>query len=373
MNVTSRRGFLKQMGAAAAAIMFGRGLLTATVGEGGKFNFLVVGDSLIWGQGLNEKDKFYSLTAEWLRQEAFGSPRPVDLKVKAHSGATLKFHPKDAEAYRKAGRDENFPYAPETNIGFPSIWKQLENAAAEYKAEGTPGGADIIMLTGGLTDISAAKLLDPSGDDKILPKWIEKHCLHDMFDVLEHATEQHPNSVIAVVGYYPMISPKTSSGKLFNSWLETMSFPRVLKPMANNPLTRAMFFNKIRRKVMGRSRIWIEHSDKNLRLAVDRFNSKFKRPRAIFIQSPLTEDTCLETPNTLLFKMGKNGRVEDPNFEKRQADCRAELPELKKSTGLNYPVRYCEIAAVGHPNPAGSRVYADAITKALAPLLTLAD
>jgi hypothetical protein len=181
MPDTSRRDFLKQLGTVSAAILLGRGLLTGATDGSGKLNFLVVGDSLVWGQGLEEKDKFYTLTAEWLRREAFGSPRAVDLKVKAHSGSNLKFHADDAEAYRKARRDETFPYKPEVNIGFPSIWKQIEIAAAEYKAAGDVDGAGLIMMTGGLTDISVAKLLDPKGDDKLLPAMIEKYCRDDMF------------------------------------------------------------------------------------------------------------------------------------------------------------------------------------------------
>ena len=54
-------------------------------------------------------------------------------------------------------------------------------------------------------------------------------------------------------------------------------------------------------------------------------------------------------------------------YESRRDDCRRELSELKRSTGLKYPVRYCEIASVGHPNQAGARAYADATRKVLTP------
>jgi hypothetical protein len=65
----------------------------------------------------------------------------------------------------------------------------------------------------------------------------------------------------------------------------------------------------------------------------------------------------------------KKGRTEDPLFEARGTECRASLAELKSSTGLKYPVRLCEIAAIGHPNPAGSRAYAEAIKRELAAVL----
>ena len=67
--------------------------------------------------------------------------------------------------------------------------------------------------------------------------------------------------------------------------------------------------------------------------------------------------------------MVKNGGAEDPLYHQRRADCDKALPELKKSTGIEYPVRLCEIGGVGHPNPAGARAYADAIKATLTPLL----
>ena len=366
MKEITRRDFLKVLGAASALITFsGRGASLVSIGDDARpFEFLVIGDSLIWGQGLNEKDKFYSLTADWLRNELFAGRRTVNLKVKAHSGATLKFHPDEAEKYRKAQCPENFFHPPEVTLGFPSIWKQLDDAADEYRSAGDANGADLIMLTGGITDISVAKVLDPRGDDSKLRPLIVKYCRDDMFDVLAHAAELNPNATIAVVGYFPMLSPKTPGSRLFNSWLESMRFPHFLKPIANNPVTRKLFFNKMRKSGIRRSRIWFEESNRNLQIAVERFNATSKGAKSIFIRSPLTEDNSLETPNTLLFRM-KGSKVEDPLFETRVAQCDTTLTELKRTTGIDYPVRTCEIAGVGHPDPAGAAAYAEAIKKSL--------
>ncbi len=372
MTNFTRRDFLKALAATSAVFAAsGKGISFSSIADNsGALEFLVVGDSVIWGQGLEEKDKFYSLTADWLRNDAFGTRREVNLNVKAHSGSTLKFHADEAEKYKKSGRDETYYYKPEVNVGFPSVWKQIEVAADEYKIAGKTGGADILMLTGGITDISVSKILDPFGDNKKLPPMIEKYCRDDMFDVIEHAAKKNPNAMIAVVGYFPILSPKTPSGKLFNGWLESMSFPRALKPLANNSLIRPLFFKRLRKKGIARSRIWFEESNRCLQAAVERLNANYDKPRAVFIKSSITEDTCLETPNTLLFRMGKKGVVEDTLYRGRSADCRKALPELKKTTGIDYPVRLCEIAAVGHPNPAGSRAYAEAIKTALTPFLT---
>ncbi len=372
MSNVSRREFLKSLGAAALVALAGR-RLPVFAASADAFEFLVVGDSLIFGQGLLEKDKIYTHVAEWLRTEAFGAPRNVRLKVKAHSGSTLKFHAEEAEKYRKAGRDEVFYYKPEVNVAFPSTWKQIEVAAAEYKGEGKPEGADLVMLSGCVTDITVAKVLDPDGDNTLLRQQAEKYCQHDMLDVLRHAAENNPNAVIAVVGYFPMLSPASKKSRIFNSWLESMGFPRLLKPIANNPITRKLYFERLGRRALKRSQIWNDESNKHLQIAVDRFNAApAGGTRAVFIRSPLTEENAFEAPKTLLFRMGKGGRSDDPMYDERRADCRAALPELKRTTGIEYPVRYCEIAGVGHPNPQGARLYADAIESSIQSLLTQA-
>ncbi|MBX7054176.1 MAG: twin-arginine translocation signal domain-containing protein [Pyrinomonadaceae bacterium] len=365
---TSRRQFLKGLGLASAVMMIGRSaaLSQLTAGKAG-LDMLVIGDSFIWGQGLDERQKIYTLTADWLRSGSDGHRRDVAVKVKAHSGATIKFRKEEALAYQRAGRDETFRYDPEINVGFPSMWKQVEVASGEYRAEGKPDGADLILISGGITDISVAKLLNPSADEKQLPGLIAQYCRDDMFELIEHAALHNPKAIIAVVGYFPIISDKTVGSRLFNSWLETMAFPRPLKPIANNALTRTLYFNKIRRKVIRISDIWITESDKNLKLAIERFNSRSAVPRAVFVPSPITAETCVETPNSLLFRIGKHGRSQDPLYDSRRGVCRESLTELRRSTGLEYPIRYCELAAIGHPNEAGSRAYAESIRTVLKP------
>lgn len=342
--------------------------LRATAPDTAPFEFLVVGDSLNWGQGLDEKDKYYSLTADWLRRDAFGQPRDVNLTVKAHSGTTLKFHEDEAAKYLQAERDEAFEYFPEVNVGFPSSWKQIETAAAEYRAAGKDG-ADLIMISGGITDITTERVFDPKGDDNQLRSEIKTYCQDDMFDLLEHAIAIHPHARIAVIGYFPAITESSTGGKLLNAWLETRGYPRAFKFLVNNPLSRRLFFEKLKKRAIERSRIWFEESNRNMQIAVDRFNEKYGPRRAVFVRSPLTDEHAAEAPNTLLFRMGKNGVVADYKARERIRACRQTLPELKRTTGIDYPVRLCEVAAVGHPTPEGARAYAAAIKSALAPLL----
>ncbi|MBV9241870.1 MAG: hypothetical protein JO314_07675 [Acidobacteria bacterium] len=366
----SRRNFLSRLVAAgfgSSLIVSVRPSLASFTGPE-SYNVLVVGDSLMWGQGLREQDKAYSLVADWLRHGAFDSQRVVELKVKAHSGSTLRFHSDDAEKYRRIGRDENFYYKPELNIGPPSIWKQLETADAEYRSAASHG-ADLILIAGSAPDVAVDKILDPSGDDTILRDDIERYCHRDMVDVLRFAAEKNPAATVAVLGYYPMISSKTSSSRLLNADLELKSFPHLLKPLINNPLFRSVYFKKLRRKAQRRSGIWAAESTKALRAAVDELNKQLGENHAVFVPSPVNDDNTFETPNSLLFGF-RGSHTDDPLYSERSAQCRETLPRLKKEADIVVPLRFCENAAIGHPNPAGAKAYFEAIRTVIQPLIS---
>jgi hypothetical protein len=367
MERITRRDFLKALaGAVAGSVVAGRSFANIFANQQRPFEFLVAGDSLVSGQGLEERDKFYTLVADWLRTEVFAGRRPVYLSVEAHSGSTLKFHPDEAEKYKKAGRDETYYFKPEVNVSFPSTYKQIEVAAEKYRAAGSPG-ADLIMITGGITDITTSRVYNPEGDDDELRREARLYCFEHMYDVLARAAELHPNALMAVVGYFPGIGPNSSDKRLLNAWLEALDTSGFKKSLMNNPLVRPLFFPKLKKRAIERSRIWVEESNKHFASAVDKLNKTLGSERALFIRAPLTEDDATEAPNTKVFRMGKGGVVSDPMARIRIRDCNDALPKLKAETGIDYPVRLCEIAAIGHPDPAGARAYAEAIKTALAP------
>jgi hypothetical protein len=51
------------------------------------FHVVVIGDSIAWGAGLTKYDKYSYLVAKWIAEQ---SNRPVNVKVLAHTGATLE-------------------------------------------------------------------------------------------------------------------------------------------------------------------------------------------------------------------------------------------------------------------------------------------
>lgn len=364
MSAMHRRTFLGLLAGTAAVAVVGRPNLFALSTQSSPFRVLVLGDSLIWGQGLLEKDKTYTHIANWLRNDVFQGRRDVDLKVKAHSGATIKLDPKEAESLKSANIDPAIEYKGEVNIGFPSMTQQVERAGSEYGSS----GADLILLTAGITDIAVEGVLDPFGKEAVLRKEIATYCGAQMAELLGHISKANPNATIVVLGYYPIISKQSRASRVFNGWLESRETASFLKPIFNNALTRTLFFSRIRKKVIKRSKVWLEDSNYHLRKAVESHNAVVASQKAVFVPSPLTDDDAVEAPNTKLFRMKKNGDIEDPLFAERTADCAAVLNDLNSKAKLKYRPSRCAMAAVGHPDPNGAAAYADAVKAALAPM-----
>ncbi len=367
MSAIDRRTFLGLLSGAAAFGLAGRSNLLAFSTQSSPFRMLVIGDSLIWGQGLLEKDKTYSHVANWLQNDVFKGKREVDVKVKAHSGATIEIDPKEAESLKAAKVDPAIEYKGEVNIGFPSMWQQIEKASSEYGSN----GADLILLTAGITDITVEGVLDPFGKDAELRTITAETCGKRVSELLTHLGAANPNATIIVIGYYPIISKRSRASRVFNGWLESRNISSFLKPILNNKLTRPLFFSRIRKKVIRRSQIWLEESNKHLRNSVDAHNAKVGSMKAVFVTSPLTEENAVEAPNTKLFRMKPNGDIEDPLFADRTADCAAVLNDLNSKAKLKYRPSRCAMAAVGHPDANGAAAYAEAVKSALAPLFTV--
>ncbi|HEV7646181.1 MAG TPA: hypothetical protein VGO50_19765 [Pyrinomonadaceae bacterium] len=369
----SRRDFLRSLGVFAGSAFILRGAFSQAPTAAAKpFNFLVVGDSIISGQGLKENQRFYYLVKQWLETEVFENSRPVELKVKAHSGASINLRPTETAALKKAGPqktgiDENKPYPGEVNLTFPSINSQIDTALKEYA---DPRSVDLVMLTGGITDTRLTRIMDPFRSNEALRQEIVKHCGEDMFGLLRHIAVSFPNALIVLVGYYPVISKYTPKKKLLNHVLEVSNFPGALKALVNNPLNRALL-KHYTSKMIARSVLWAEGSTIEFKKTVARLNAEFGSQRAVFVDSPIKEKNSLGAPKTLVFELGKHGRLQDPMASERKTICQEVLPGLRESTDLKFGTRVCEMAGIGHPDPEGAKAIAEAIRRELKSALRL--
>lgn len=362
----SRRKFLKQIGAVSALLFTGRTAFSFPefAQYDRDFEMLIIGDSIMSGQGLNEENKFYTLTKNWLSDEVFNGQRKVNLTNKSHSGARIYLAENEIKALEEAERELDKFYHPEINFSFPSMKVQVDVAANEYEAKNKPAeNIDLIMLTGGLTNLNTSYIINPFNKNSELREKIDEFCNHKMFEFLQYASNTFPNALITVVGYPMIVSKKSSTGKIYNAILELYEFPRPTKPLMNNILTK-QFFKILHNKMNKRSKVWFEGSNKAFQTAVDRHNKSIGRQKAIFVKSPINKDNCFATKNTLLWGMAKNGRTNDSKYDERVEVCNKRIEKMK-DVKLKFKTRFCELSGIGHPNIEGSKAYAEKINKAL--------
>ncbi|MBS1793156.1 MAG: SGNH/GDSL hydrolase family protein [Acidobacteria bacterium] len=356
MTGLSRRRFLKTLGAAAGLLLFPQTLFTQTAGKT-DFEMLVVGDSFIWGQGLREKDKFYTLVKDWLERDLFGATRRVNLKVKAHSGARIYIHEDQLAEMLECGEDpEKFHY-PEADLSFPSITFQIDAARREYE---TGDAVGLVMLSGGITDLVVGNAVNPFLREGKMRRLIHRYSHAAMANLLDHIAEVFPRALVVVVGYFPIVSTKSDVNTLTKYLMKIVKFPHPLQFLLTNLFSK-QFMKIVRKATAERSRIWVYESNKELRDAVREANEKSRRERVVFVESPITEENCFATKNSLLFGMNEDNKPEDELYAERLTECPKVFREIKYRPFGLISERMCELASVAHPNKAGARAYAEAI------------
>jgi hypothetical protein len=367
MKEFSRREFLKQIASAAGLFLASRSVLSLPkfTKDSRPFEMLVVGDSIISGQGLREKNKSYHLVKQWLEREVFGASRQVNLKVKAHSGARISLHKDELKNLLEAEDDINKFYNREINLSFPSIEAQIDAAGKEYESAES---VNLILLSGGITDVTVANLINPFFKEEKLRGSIHKYCNEAMRGLLEHATETFPNASVAVLGYFPLISTKSDVNKISKFFLKVVKFPHPLQMAFTNDLSK-QFMKIIRKKMAKNSKIWVAESNREICEAITKVNTKFDKPKIFFVKTPITEETCYATKNSLLWQTDEDNLPNDEMYNERKIECRKAFDELKFHDYGKLTNRMCEIMGIGHPNIEGAKAYAEAIKDRLRTIL----
>lgn len=163
---------------------------------------LTLGDSVMWGQGLLDKNKFSHLVKKWLVDDK--GIAGVDLKVMAHSGATITVDNKKDTDPRWACMDGEVPRHN------PTITKQVSLAAEDYCGQNIPlEEVDLILLNGGINDIDKLKLLQVTTSIGRVRNMASEYCDREMKKLLYYVASTFPNARIIVTGYFPLITCST--------------------------------------------------------------------------------------------------------------------------------------------------------------------
>ncbi len=115
-------------------------------------NMLVIGDSILWGQGLKPEHKSWYQVKAWLEKT---TGRRVAERIEAHSGTVIEL----------ASTDDRLSASnPEVNVALPTINDQLDAAMKSYA---DASQVDLVLLSGCGNDVGIQNLLNASGTAEI--------------------------------------------------------------------------------------------------------------------------------------------------------------------------------------------------------------
>ena len=300
---------------------------TVGSGEGPVYEMVVLGDSILWGQGLLEEQKT-STIVQYRIAEKLG--RPVHKRVYAHSGATLI----------QSGNLLNLKDG-EVPSSFPHISLQVECVP-------DPGQVDLVLLNGCINDVGAEVLFDPttSPEEIGIEKLCEDKCKEPIRSLLTRIGKRFPRASIVVSGYYPFFSDRTPKmtmrfvSRLFLWMAKTKGEPNRWPDSGDHMIRK--------------SAVWHEVSDKMLREAVEESGGEEGiAGRVVFAPVRFLPENAYGGAESLLWGITEHDNVAFSRWWK----CldRPNVPERMR----------CINASAFHPNPNGAIAYADAILRTL--------
>lgn len=312
------------------------------------YRLAVIGDSVAWGNGLDQEHKYYNLVARWLRTKL---GKPVEIIVYAHSGAVI------SGASGESVKDANL------NSDGPSLMSQAKNI---------PNNVDLILVSGGINDVGIENILDPKTSEdtiRLHSQDIQKYVKGLLMYLVNNIK---PDAKIIVTGYYPLITDDSKLGwkdRGVGVFLTRGSDESVSQALTNlaageaNPtLGKAVSTWQAAKEVginleniiendplfKANSYTFYSISSDSLRAAANDVNKAIGGNRIAFIDPLFQSNNGYRASNSYLWEF-KPGILIESNDE--QYDERSKL--------TTNPVDRNN--AIGHPNVKGASRYADFI------------
>lgn len=291
------------------------------------FRMITLGDSVTWGQGLLEDEKFDRLVQKVLQPL---HPEGVTLERFAHSGAIIG---------PGSGRTATNGEVP---VSSPTILAQLALVP-------TPETADLVILNGGINDVGLPRILNPLAVIPSLQNRVEDACHKGMRNLLGAARAAFTKAScrILVTGYYTILSDQS----------DPLRIPDLLDlhgTAVSGFMAEAKFFDLL----ADRCEEFFQRSEDALQAAV----ADVADPRITFVSSGFTEANAIFVPGTtLLWGLTSELDPEDPAAAARRPEC-----DLTFDQPIDFLRReQCYRASAGHPNVDGAKQYAAKICAAL--------
>lgn len=384
---------------------------------------LALGDSVMWGQGLLDEDKFSHRVSKWLCEQRGGgtcrNKEDVQLHVEAHSGAVIA-EPKKGSRDEKT--EERFTrevapvrYYGEVNNAYPTVGGQIKLARRHYEKNSIPPSeVDLVILNGGINDLNAATLLVHKLFGGNVTERVNRY-FAPMPGILEQVAETFPNARIVVTGYFPLVSEATPENVLWVTIKDWLSVRDAERRGVSDRLKEWLSLRKAEKKLVekaikeeekrsrrgkggkskpgitlsmmaARSREFVQASNYALEAAVNGLNQNKKFPplpvvragdgatppeasmRALFVGVDFKPEHAYAAKESYLWKVGGarpglNLKCADDDLFKdlvTEDDMQENRPCMCDHAGRGTDL-VCFRAGTFHPNKKGANAYYEAI------------
>jgi len=332
------------------------------------FNLLVLGDSILWGQGLKTEHKSWFLVKNWLEQTQHVT---VKERVEAHAGAVI--------GSGGIAPPQSLTVYGEVNSAWPTLHDQVDDA---LRSVGDGSQVDLVLIDGCINDVNARRFLNAGNSGPAIEALAQEKCGAPVEQLLSRIASSFPNAHIVLTGYYPVISEKTPRDLFMRALAKR--FYAALSSEARRPSDKELF-----ERLTAISNAWYEASNRALMDAVAKTNSQLaaraSRQRVTFARIPFLPEHAFAARESRLWGFDATtvrkmlalltfGRVSlqanDEVRSRRSSMCEdffRKTPgesEAQKSARKD-SLMVCRLAAIAHPNRKGAVMYADAITEQL--------
>jgi hypothetical protein len=305
------------------------------------FKMVVLGDSVMWGQGLFEHQKIHTLVAAELAQYGF----IVHNIFQAHSGAIIG-EPDVATNMP--------PIDGEVPVGEPTLFEQLR-AALDGKERDE--SVNLVMISGGANDVDITRILN-------IREWWLDHYIEDAFCrklrlLIERVYYCFPNATIIVTGYYKAFSEESERNIILNV-LKALGFAVPLLPSSVGELVVEMLGPRLTKALVERIEHFRNYAHDCIRdTLVDFIGMVPEAKERLFFADPnFKNENAVGASEAFLYGIDPDFSPQDPvEIAIRRAKACAEHADRLNSIDKIAGPR----ASVAHPNPLGARQYADVI------------
>ncbi|MFM9949645.1 MAG: hypothetical protein ACKV1O_17035 [Saprospiraceae bacterium] len=340
------------------------------------YRIVSLGDSVMWGQGLLENQKFTELVGQSISlSPSLSNGRSVYRQDRsANSGAKILNFSNDPADFACSASPSFFDVAPpgtpvnfegEKNCGASSVSNQARQWASipiEIRNR-----VSLVLVDGGINDFGVTNLFDPFLSATDLERRVS-FCCNRMRDILlenpgtpsaqvTSVRVLFPNATIIVTGYFPVISADTNLFQLIELVI-SLGFVPAISVFSAGVIP---ILEVYRSRLITISRVFVETANRTLAAAVQDTND----PRVRFAAPVWRDENCVFASDPYLFALQFPLEPEDPVAENRKAICGTPCLNSNPGQPPNEPGAKCSFASLGHPNAKGARAYADAIMEVL--------